>query len=127
MAADGRVESRRRVVTIQDLCDSLDRALLDRVEHLQTLAPTLDANLDRLSDQLVIAVLDWRIEKTRQLRTDLLRFVTDAKLQGDAEAYQEYMARVQELSVIKGKLDEAKNAMSASSRRRAEDASLGRF
>ena len=114
-------------VTIQDLCDSLDRALLDRVEHLQTLAPTLDANLDRLSDQLVIAVLDWRIEKTRQLRTDLLRFVTDAKLQGDAEAYQEYMARVQELSVIKGKLDEAKNAMSASSRRRAEDASLGRF
>ena len=114
-------------VTVQDLCDSLDLPLLDRVQYLQSLAPTLDANLDRLADQLVLAVLDWRIEKVRQLRTDLQRFVADAKLQGDPDSYQEYLARLQELSVTKKRLDQAKNGMSATSRRRAEDAALGRY
>ncbi len=114
-------------VTIQDLCDSLDYPLLDRVQNLQTLSPTLDANLDRLADQLVLAVLDWRIEKARQLRTDLQRFVADAKQQGDSDSYQEYLVRLQELSVLKRRLDKAKNALSATSKRRAEDAALGRY
>ncbi|MCB8988515.1 MAG: DNA primase [Ardenticatenaceae bacterium] len=119
--------SRGSFVTIQDLCDSLEYPLLDRVQKLQTLAPTLDANLDRLTDQLVLAVLDWRIEKARQLRTDLQRFVAEAKQQGDLDSYQEYLVRLQELSVTKLRLDQAKDAMSATSRRRAEDAALGRF
>lgn len=114
-------------VTIQDLCDSLDRPLLDRVQYLQTLSPTLDANLDRLADQLVLAVLDWRIEKARQLRTDLLQFVVKAEQQGDLDSYQEYLVRLQELSVTKRQLDRAKDAMSANSRRRAEDAALSRY
>ncbi|MBK8985393.1 MAG: DNA primase [Chloroflexi bacterium] len=114
-------------VTIQDLCDSLGHPLLDRVQYLQTLAPTLDTNLDRLADQLVLAVLDWRIEKVRQLRTELQRFVADAKQEADAESYQEYMAQLQELSVTKNGLDQARNAMSATSRRRAEDAALSRY
>jgi len=122
-----RWSSNGSFVTIQDLCDSLDRPLLDRVQYLQTLAPTLDANLDRLPDQLVIAVLDWRIEKVKQLRIDLRRFVDEAKKQGDLDAYQEYMVRLRELSVEKLRLDKARNAISATSRRRAEDAALSRY
>jgi DNA primase len=115
------------VVTIQELCDSLDRPLLDRVQSLQAFPPTPDAHLDRLADQLVLAILDWRIEKTRQLRNDLQLLVDDAKRQDDLDAYQEYLSRLQALSVTKKQLDQAKNAMSATSRRRAEEASLGRY
>lgn len=114
-------------VTIQELCDSLDRPLRDRVQTLQTFAPTPDANLDRLADQLVLAVLDWRSEKTRQLRVELQRLVTEAVQQGDNEAYQEYFNRLQTLSVTKRQIDQAKDTLSATSRRRAEDANLNRF
>jgi DNA primase len=115
------------VVTIQELCDSLGHPLSDRVQTLQTFAPTPDANLDRLADQLVLAVLDWRSEKTRQLRAELQRLVTEAVQQGDTESYHEYLNRLQTLSVTKKQLDQAKDTLSATSRRRAEDATLNRF
>ncbi len=115
------------VVTIQELCDSLDHPLLDRVQSLQTYPPTPDANLDRLADQLVIAVLDWRIEKTRQLRNDLQVLKDDARRQGDLDAYQEYLNQIQSLSVTQYQLAKARDGMSATSRRRAEEASLGRY
>lgn len=114
-------------VTIQELCDSLDRPLRDRVQTLQAFAPTPDANLDRLADQLVLAVLEWRSEKTRQLRVELQRLVAESVQQGDHEAYQEYLNRLQTLSVTKRQIDQARDALSATNRRRAEDATFNRF
>jgi DNA primase len=114
-------------VTIQELCDSLDRPLQDRLQTLQAFAPTPDANLERLADHLVLAVLEWRSEKTRQLRAELQRLVTEAAQQGDTEAYQEYFNRLQTLSVTQRQIDQARDALSAASRRRAEDATNNRL
>lgn len=114
-------------VSINELCDSLDNPLLERVQQLQSLPPTPDSELDRLADKLVLSVLDIRHEKTRRLNTNMQHLVTEAKQIGDSEAVETYQAQSLEISRQLLRLQQAKNAMSSVSKRRAEEAALGHF
>jgi hypothetical protein len=114
-------------VSIDELCDSLDSPLLERAQHLQSLPPTPDSELDRLADKLVLSVLDIRHEKTRRLNKSMQHLVTEAKQIGDSEAVETYQAQSLEISRQLLHLQQAKNAMSSVSKRRAEEASLGHF
>jgi DNA primase len=114
-------------VSIDELCDSLDSPLLERVQQLQSLPPTPDSELDRLADKLVLSVLDIRHEKTRRLNTRMQHLVTEAKQTGDHESVETYQAQSLEISRQLLRLQQAKNAMSSVSKRRAEEASLGHF
>jgi DNA primase len=115
------------VVSIDELCDSLESPLLERALHLRSLPPTPDSELDRLADKLVLSVLDIRHEKTRRLNARMQRLVTEAKKAGDRESVETYQAQSLEITRQLLRLQQAKNAMSAVSKRRAEEASLGHF
>ena len=114
-------------VSIDELCDSLDSPLLERAQQLQSLPPTPDSKLDRLADKLVLSVLDIRHEKTRRLNTRMQHLVTEAKQTGDRESVETYQAQSLEISRQLLRLQQAQNAMSSVSKRRAEEASLGHF
>jgi DNA primase len=119
--------SKNLFVSIDELCDSLESPLLERAQHLRSLPPTSDAELDRLADKLVLSVLDIRHEKTRRLNTKMQHLVTEAKKTGDRDLVETYQAQSVEISRQLFQLQRAKNAMSAVSKRRAEEASFGHF
>ncbi len=114
-------------VTIDELCDSLESPLLERVDHLRTLPPTPDSELDRLADKLVLSVLDMRHEKTRRLNAEMQKMAAEAKKEGQRELVADYQEKALEISRQLLYIQRAKNAMSAVSKRRAEEASLGHF
>ncbi len=114
-------------VTIDELCDSLASPLLERAQHLRSLPPTSDSELDRLADKLVLSVLDMRHEKTRRLNAEMQKMAADAKKEGRRELVADYQAQSLEISRQLLHIQRAKNAMSAVSKRRAEEASLDSF
>ena len=114
-------------VSIDELCDSLESPLLERVQHLRTLPPTPEPELDRLADKLVLSIIDIRIEKTKQLSAKIKDLVIEAETSGEVESYNEYKSQLVELTRQLWTIQQAKNAMSAVSKRRAEEASLDRY
>ncbi len=114
------------VAAIEDLWDSLDATLIDRVKFLLALPQTPESEIDRLADKLALSVLDWRLEKKSQLVSAVKQVVRSAKGQTDADAKTMYQ-QLNELSIAKLRIHKARDAMSASSRRRLEDAANGRF
>ena len=114
-------------VSIDELCDSLESPLLERVQHLRSLPPTPEPELDRLADKLVLSIIDIRIEKTKQLSARIKDLVVEAEISGEVESYNEYKSQLVELTRQLWTIQQAKNAMSAVSKRRAEEASLDRF
>ena len=114
------------VAAIGELWDSLESALIDRVKFLLALPQTPETELDRLADKLALSVLDWRLEKKSQLVSAVKQVVRSATGQTDADAKAMYQ-QLNELSIAKLRIHKARDAMSASSRRRLEDAANGRF
>lgn len=114
------------VVTIEKLCDSLDELLLNRVQSLPTPSPTPEAELDRLADTLVLSVYDWRLQKTK-LRNARLQGLFSERSGPEAAELSDLYQQIREGHVEMQRINRAKNAMSAVSRRRAEDADLGGF
>ncbi len=54
------------VVTIEELCDSLDSVLLERMETLLAITPICQSqSLSRLPDRLAMSVLDWRLDQAK--------------------------------------------------------------
>lgn len=107
-------------VTMEELCDSLDVVLVERVNVLLGLNVSPESELDRLPDRLVLSVLDWRLAKVRAQLTQLQQVMLSAREQPDAEqsTARLYGQQVHELRLRIKRLNRAKDAMSAVGRRR---------
>ncbi len=111
------------VATIDELCDSLDSVIAQRVRALLDKPSKLKIKLDRLPDSLALSVLDWRLEKIREQNTILKQLLpSSGQLDSRDELTRSYLAQVQEM----GRINRARDAMSATGRRRAEEGSNGR-
>lgn len=111
------------VATIDELCDSLDSVLAQRVKALFAKPSTLGAKLDRLPDSLALSVLDWRLEKIREHNTILKQLLpSGSPTESKDELTRSYLDQVQEM----GRINRARDAMSATGRRRAEEGLSGR-
>jgi hypothetical protein len=113
---------RAAVATIEELWDSLDGALLDRVQFLLSLPQTSKSEPERLADTLVSSVLDWRLESITRLLSEVEQLHQEAEALGDQDALEIYRLQVRQLHVEKLQLNRARGAMSASGKRRAQDA-----
>ena len=115
--------NRPEVATIDELCDSLDVVLAERVRSLMARPPLPGMKLERLPDALALSVLDWRLEKIRTLISELDQLLASKKQLGSAgeldELYNNLRATSQQ--ALQG-IHQAKDAMSAQGRRRAERA-----
>lgn len=111
------------VATIDELCDSLDSALAQRVRALMAAPSMPGMKLDRLPDSLALSVLDWRLEKIREHNTILKQLLpSGGQTESGDELTRSYLAQVQEM----GRINRARDAMSATGRRRAEEGASGR-
>lgn len=111
------------VATIDELCDSLDSVLAQRVKALFALPSTPGMKLDRLPDSLALSVLDWRLEKIREFNTILKQLLpAGSQTESKDELTRSYLDQVQEM----GRINRARDAMSATGRRRAEEGLSGR-
>ncbi len=109
------------VVTIEELCDSLDVVLLERMEVILTLAPSPESELSRLPDRLVMSLLDWRLDQAKREVGELQQLIRDS--QGDQEEAPnkiQLIGRIQELQLKMKWINKAKDGMSATGQRRAE-------
>ena len=111
------------VATIEELCDSLDAVLAERVRSLMALPPSPGMKLNRLPDSLALSVLDWRLEKIRRRNTELKQLLA-AESQPEpagelARLYGDLLATSQPAMQ---RIHQAKDALSAQGRRRAEGA-----
>ncbi|MEJ2747266.1 MAG: DNA primase [Anaerolineae bacterium] len=114
------------VAPMAELCDSLDEALNERAQALLTLPPTPDSELDRLADKLALSVLNWRQEKIGQLIGEIKQLFRQGDTSDDVDASEMY-DKLNEWKLTVLNIHRAKNAMSAVSRRRAENLGNGRF
>ncbi|HRQ13600.1 MAG TPA: DNA primase [Promineifilum sp.] len=111
------------VATIEELCDSLDSVLAQRVKTLFAKPSSLKIKLERLPDTLALSVLDWRLEKIREHNTILKQLLpSGGQTEPGDELTRSYLDQVQEM----GRINRARDAMSATSRRRAEEGHGGR-
>ena len=119
-------QKQNAVAPIAELCDSLDEALSERARLLLSLPPTPDSELDRLADKLALSVLNWRQERIGQLIGEIKQLFRHGNTSDDVDASEMY-DKLNEWTLTVLNIHKAKNAMSATSRRRAEDLGNGRF
>jgi hypothetical protein len=93
------------------------------LKFLLTLPQSPETELERISDTLVVSALDWRLAKIRQLVDQVNSLLHEIQ----NEDYAEVLAIYNEQRRAFLQLNKARDAMSATSRRRAEDALKGRF
>jgi len=110
------------VVTIEELCDSLDAVLLERIETLMVLPASPESELSRLPDRLAMSVLDWRLVQARAEVEQLQQLSREVHAQPDEAASMAHLygPRILELQVKIKWINKAKDAISASGQRRAE-------
>lgn len=108
------------VAGIEELCDSLDGVLAERVRALiSSTSPTPETQLDRLPDTLALSVLDWRRERLRAHIAVLGDLLDQAGRDKSGETSTvDYRGQVAATMVAIRKIDEARAAMSAVGRRR---------
>ena len=110
------------VATIAELCDSLDSVLADRVRSLMALPPSPETKLDRLPDTLALSVLDWRLEKIREHNTVLKQLLIAENRKGPQENLAHlYNEQLEMSTAAMRRIDQARHAMSALGRRRADE------
>lgn len=113
----------RPVVSGQELCDSLDDVLLDRAQALLQDEPDDEAaELERLADSLAQLILDVRLERIRRLLAEVQQLFFEAKNHGQEDHLQMYKEQLQALPLNVQRINRARWAMSAVSRRQAEEA-----
>jgi DNA primase len=109
------------IVTIEELCDSLEGSLLERAHALLTLPPAPESKLERLADTLVLSVLDWRLEKFRNHNFELQQLFRDTQKQQKPELVEMVGQQIHESRLAIQRINKARDAMSAVNRRRAEE------
>ncbi len=116
-----RMAARPPVAAGGELWDSLDDVLHDRVDYLLALPPSPENEPERLADTLVLSVLDWRRVQVNREIDEIKRHYRDAQTTQDQKAQEMYQQTLRELWASRRRLDQARNAMSASGRRRSQD------
>ncbi|MFW6069084.1 MAG: DNA primase [Chloroflexota bacterium] len=113
----------RPVVTAEELCDSLDEVLAARANTLlEVEIENGDAEHERLADSLAQLILDVRLERIRRLLAEVQQLFYEAKEQGSEDSLQIYKEQLQSLPLSVQRINRARWAMSATSRRQAEEA-----
>jgi DNA primase len=110
------------VVTIEEMCDSLDTVLLERMEMLLALPISADTFDLRLPDRLAMSVLDVRLAKAKAEIKQLQQLIHEAQsLEKETpNPARLYWSRINELLLTVKWINKAKDATSASGQRRAE-------
>ena len=109
------------VVTLSELCDSLDDVLAARVKQLARLEPAPVS--ENLSEQLAKSVLDGRAEKIHAQVSELQQLVLDLPATPEnSEQRAQLFRRINELQVSRQGAFRAKDAMTGTGQRRAERA-----
>ncbi|MEZ4517280.1 MAG: toprim domain-containing protein [Chloroflexota bacterium] len=115
------------VAGIDELCDSLDAVLAERVRALFSSPHTPETQLDRLPDTLALSVLDWRLEKLRDHNLTVSALLAEAKRNSSGEeSAAMYSEQIAATRLAIRRIDEARAAMSAIGRRRTEEILNGR-
>ncbi len=109
------------VVTLEELCDSLDSVLLERMEMLLAIKPSPEEELTRLPDRLAMSVLDWRLDQAKMEVGQLQQLIRDSSTEEGAVPNRvQLLGRISELRLKIKWINKAKDAVSASGQRRAE-------
>lgn len=101
----------RQVVSIEELCDSLDVALAERVRDVWGMATLEPAEPERLPDKLARSVLDWRLDRVRQMLRQLRQLVAEAESAGDWEALEMHRGQSQVQVMLHASINKAKQAL----------------
>jgi DNA primase len=111
------------VATMDDLWDSLDddEYLRERVQTLLSMPQTPESELDRLPDRLVLSVLDWRLERTKSLLSEVERLFRESQAQENLEMLELYGQQLRELPSQVRSIDRARGAMSATGRHQTKE------
>ena len=112
----------KTVAVTPDLWDNLEKTLLERMQYLQTLPPSSETEPERLADTLVSSVLDWRLVKVQQLYNEVKLLYQEAQNLNDQATIEIYKQQLRELPLAVYRLHRARDAMSATGRRRTQDA-----
>ena len=111
------------VATLDELCDSLDAVLSARINQLLVLPPAPESELQRLSERLAMSVLDWRAEKVNLQLAELQQLLIELPTQPENEERRDQLyRRLHELRMSRQGMSKAKDALSGSGQRRAEQA-----
>ena len=110
------------VVTIAEMCDSLDAVLLERMEMLLALPISADIYNPRLPDRLAMSVLDVRLSKAKAEIKQLQQLIREVQsLENETiNPARLYWSRINELLLTVKWINKAKDGTSASGQRRAE-------
>jgi hypothetical protein len=92
------------------------------MHYLQTLPPPSETEPERLADTLVSSVLDWRLVKVQQLYNEVRELYQEAQTLNDSSMLEIYQQQLRELPLAVYRLNRARDAMSATGRRRTQDA-----
>ena len=111
----------RPVVTVDELCDSLDDVLLSRANVLLETEADKGAQPERLADSLARLILDVRLERIRRLFAEVQQLFLEAQEQGSEDRFQMYKTQLQALPLNVQRINKARWALSAVSRRQAEE------
>ncbi len=104
-----------------ELWDSLDEVLHERVDTLLALPPSPENEPERLADTLVLSVLDWRLAQVRKELETVKQHYRETQAANDQAALEMYRQLLQTLPLAILRLNKARDAMSASGRRRNQD------
>ena len=108
-------------VTIEELCDSLDDVLAERIEHIMVLPSAPESEMPRLPEQLAKSILDWRTEKVHRQISELQQLLIELPAQPEnADRRAQLFRRINELQISRQSMSKAKDAMTGSGQRRAE-------
>jgi DNA primase len=111
------------VVTIDELCDSLDDVFATRIQHLMQLKASPESELTRLPEQLAKSVLDWRVDSIHSQLSELQQLMIDLPVAPENQDQRnQLILRINELQIARQKANRAKDAMTGSGQRRAEQA-----
>lgn len=110
------------VVTIEEMCDSLDSVLLERMDMILAIPAAAETVGTRLPDRLAMSVLDVRLVKAQVEIKQLQELIRDAQdlEQKIPNPAQLYLSRINELLLTVKWIGIAKAATTASGQRRAE-------
>lgn len=111
------------VAAPEELWDSFDDVLRARAQSLVgEVSEPSDEELEQLPEKLARLILDLRLERIRRLWTETQQLCDAAQAAGDAGSLELYTSQIKTLSRTRFQIDRALQALSAVSRRRAEEA-----
>jgi hypothetical protein len=114
------------VAATDELWDSFDDVLRARAQSLvgEASEPN-EEEREQLPEKLARLILDLRLERIQRLWAEAQQLCDEARAAGDAGSLELYTGQVQRLSATFYQLSKGRQAMSAVSRRKAEDARSG--